>query len=83
MPLIPALRGRGRRISELETSLVYRASFRTARATQRNPVSKNQRQGVCVLGGEKIAAITVGASVLDRLPVSLCSWVSEEMVRPW
>jgi hypothetical protein len=25
-------------------SLVYRVSFRTARATQRNPVSKNQKK---------------------------------------
>jgi hypothetical protein len=40
MPLIPAL---GRQISEFEASLVYRMSSRTARATQRNPVSKNQR----------------------------------------
>jgi hypothetical protein len=32
--------GRGRWISEFEASLVYRMSFRTARATQRNPVSK-------------------------------------------
>jgi hypothetical protein len=30
---------RGRRISEFEASLVYRVSSRTARATQRNPVS--------------------------------------------
>jgi hypothetical protein len=29
--------------SELEASLVYRVSFRTARATQRNPVSKNKQ----------------------------------------
>jgi hypothetical protein len=36
------LGGRGRQISEFETSLVYRVSSRTARATQRNPVSKNQ-----------------------------------------
>jgi hypothetical protein len=36
--------GRGRRISEFEASLVYRASSRTARATQRNPVSKNQKK---------------------------------------
>jgi hypothetical protein len=36
------LGGRGRRISEFETSLVYRVSSRTARATQRNPVSKNK-----------------------------------------
>jgi hypothetical protein len=33
---------RGRRISEFEASLVYRVSSRTARATQRNPVSKKQ-----------------------------------------
>jgi hypothetical protein len=36
------LGGRGRWISELEASLVYRVSSRTARATQRNPVSKNK-----------------------------------------
>jgi hypothetical protein len=29
---------------EFEVSLVYRVSSRTARATQRNPVSKNQNQ---------------------------------------
>jgi hypothetical protein len=39
------LRGRGRRISEFEVSLVYRVSSRTARATQRNSVSKNQNHG--------------------------------------
>jgi hypothetical protein len=33
---------RGRRISEFEASLVYKVSSRTARATQRNPVSKNK-----------------------------------------
>jgi hypothetical protein len=37
------LGGRGRQISEFEASLVYRVSFRTARATQRNPVSKNKQ----------------------------------------
>jgi hypothetical protein len=37
-------RGRGRRISEFEASLVYRVSSRTARATQRNPVSKSQKK---------------------------------------
>jgi hypothetical protein len=36
--------GRGRRISEFEASLVYKVSSRTARATQRNPVSKNQKK---------------------------------------
>jgi hypothetical protein len=35
---------RGRRISEFEASLVYKVSSRTARAIQRNPVSKNQKE---------------------------------------
>jgi hypothetical protein len=43
MPLIPALGGRGRWISEFEASLVYRVSSRIAKAIQRNPVSKNQK----------------------------------------
>jgi hypothetical protein len=38
------LGGRGRQISEFKASLVYRVSFRTARATQRNPVSKEPKK---------------------------------------
>jgi hypothetical protein len=38
------LGGRGRWISEFEASLVYRVSSRTARATQRNPVSKKKKK---------------------------------------
>jgi hypothetical protein len=38
------LEGRGRRISEFEASLVYKVSSRTARATQRNPVSKKPKE---------------------------------------
>jgi hypothetical protein len=34
--------GRDRRISEFEASLVYIVSSRTARAIQRNPVSKKK-----------------------------------------
>jgi hypothetical protein len=37
------LGGRGRQISELKASLVYKVSSRTARATQRNPVLKNKQ----------------------------------------
>jgi hypothetical protein len=37
------LGGRGRWISEFEASLVYRVSSRTARAIQRNAVSKKQK----------------------------------------
>jgi hypothetical protein len=38
------LGGRGRQISEFKASLVYKVSSRTARATQKNPVSKNQKK---------------------------------------
>jgi hypothetical protein len=34
--------GRGRQISEFKASLVYKVSSWTARATQRNPVSKTK-----------------------------------------
>jgi hypothetical protein len=37
-------RGRGRRISEFEASLVYKVSSRTARATQRNLVSEYEEK---------------------------------------
>jgi hypothetical protein len=38
------LKGRDRRISEFEASLIYRVSSRTARATERNPVSKKPKK---------------------------------------
>jgi hypothetical protein len=38
------LGGRGRQISEFEASLVCRVSSMTARATQRNPVSKKKKK---------------------------------------
>jgi hypothetical protein len=37
-----ALGGQGRQISEFKASLVYRMSFRSARASHRNSVSKNK-----------------------------------------
>ena len=42
--LIPALEGRGRWISEFKTSLVYRVSSSTAKATQTNLVSKKKEK---------------------------------------
>jgi hypothetical protein len=38
------LGGRGRQISELKASVVYRVSSRTAKATQRNPVWKKKKR---------------------------------------
>jgi hypothetical protein len=38
------LGGRGRQISEFKASRVYRVSSRTARATQRNPVSGGKKK---------------------------------------
>jgi hypothetical protein len=44
MPLISVQEGRGRWISEFKAILVYRASFRIARNTQRNPVLKRKEK---------------------------------------
>ena len=41
--------GRGRRNSEFKASLVYKVSARTARVTQRNPVSKNKKNSQAVV----------------------------------
>jgi hypothetical protein len=38
------LGGRGRQISEFEASLVYKVGSKTARAIQRNPVSKKKKK---------------------------------------
>jgi hypothetical protein len=38
------LGGRGRWISEFKDSLLYKVSSRTARATQRNPVSRKKKK---------------------------------------
>jgi len=45
MPLVPVLRSKRQAdLHEFKASLVCRMSSRTARATQRNPVLKNQKQ---------------------------------------
>jgi hypothetical protein len=43
-PLLPALKAKAGRSLESEANLVYRVSSRTARATQRNPVSKGKKE---------------------------------------
>jgi hypothetical protein len=42
-PLIPALRSQSQQISEFKASLIYRLSSRTARATQRRPCLKENK----------------------------------------
>jgi hypothetical protein len=42
------LGGKGRQISEFEASLVYKVSSRTARASQRNPVLKTNKQNYSI-----------------------------------
>jgi hypothetical protein len=45
MPLVPAFkRQRQADLCAFKASLVYRVSSRTARATQRNPVSKRKKK---------------------------------------
>ena len=44
MSLIPALWSRGRWILEFKASLVYRASSRTPKATERDLVSENKNK---------------------------------------
>jgi hypothetical protein len=48
--------GRGMWISELEASLVYKVSSRTARAMQRNPVSNKTKQNKkeCIHGSRTV-----------------------------
>ena len=58
--LILALgRQRQEDLCEFEASLVYRASSKTARATQRNPVSKKQRNKQKDAASQTVYAMTV------------------------
>jgi hypothetical protein len=61
------LGGRGRRISEFKASLVYKVGSRTARATQRNPVSKNQKKEK----GKKICFCLFFQKPLVQFPESI------------
>jgi hypothetical protein len=57
------LGGRGRQISEFEASLVYKVSSRTARTTQRNPVSKKKKKKIPVSKKHKRKRIKCFASM--------------------
>jgi hypothetical protein len=58
MHLIPAL-GRQRQVDlEFKVCLVYRVSSRTARATQRNPVSTKQTESILVASAEDLGLVS-------------------------
>jgi hypothetical protein len=61
------LGGRGKWISEFEASLVYKVSSRIARATQRNPVSKEKKT-------PPPKKINVNAWIFSLMCVFLCVW---------
>jgi hypothetical protein len=68
------LGGRGRQISEFEASLVYKVSSRTARATQRNPVLKNQtKQREFMVGAGKMAQQLRALTAFSEDPGSIPS----------
>jgi hypothetical protein len=78
------LRGRGRQISEFEASLVYKVNARTAKATQRNPVSKNKNNnnnnntrvyGFCLGSLFLFHILSCGAFTLLHLAIQKMSMV--------
>jgi hypothetical protein len=69
------LGGRGRRIYEFEASLVYRVSFSTARATQRNPVlNKQKTKNKTQAKQNKTKQNTVLRKIFE--PIAYCSGLS-------
>jgi hypothetical protein len=61
------LGGRGRQISELKASLVYRVSSRKAKAIQRNLLFKKKRGGVGEMA-QQLRALTALPEVLSSIP---------------
>ena len=72
MPPLGHLGGRGRCISEMEASLVYRVSSRTARAIQRNPVSgkKKNQLSVTPVQGDLTPSLVFGHTSKKLTPRS-------------
>jgi hypothetical protein len=63
------LGGRGRQISEFKASLVYRVNSRTARATQRNSVLKNQKKKKKELPWSQCLFIAMKTKTISKLPI--------------
>jgi hypothetical protein len=67
------LGGRGRWISEFEASLVYKVSSRTARATQKNPVLKNQKKKKKKRKKKKPNPCNVYINISESLPTKMAA----------
>ena len=66
MPLIPALRGRDRQLSEFKDNQVYRMSSRAARVvTKTKPISKKKKKDAGVRG-EEMAQCLRALAALQR-----------------
>jgi hypothetical protein len=69
-------RGRGRQISEFKASLVYKVSSRTARAIQRNPVSKKQKTKTTTTTTKKTLFLSMLGS-RRQMPVQFTFYISD------
>jgi hypothetical protein len=81
------LGGRGRQISEFEARLVYRVSSRTARSTQRNPVSKKIKTNKQKNPNNKINKLKSTTKNLNNWASNMARWVKELATKsefhPW
>jgi hypothetical protein len=66
------LGGRGKRIFEFKASLVYRVNSRTAKAIQRNPVSKNKQQQKKSKINCNVLVSNLSLECSDNKPKGLC-----------
>jgi hypothetical protein len=74
------LGGRGRQISEYKANLVYRVSSRTAKATQRNPVSEKKKKkkkkilfGMACFWHGSLINVKFGTVIRDSVHVFMCA----------
>ena len=62
---------RGGQISESEDSLIYRASYKTARASQRNPVLKNTHTNPFSWGHTQHQEVRMNSQIYKRTSIGL------------
>jgi hypothetical protein len=65
---------RGKQISELEASLVYKASFRTTQTTKRNPVAESRGVSPSSPFPQALTEMEILCTVDEELQVSQTDW---------